>query len=295
MNSIILFGDNVMLSESCECRFVSEININKTDMKNYFQSENIFIAGREASRWANDVTETINQAYKKQMEMSAQFYNRIFDIPVSKDSATWGENFWGLKVWTDYMNMAKRNLDIYTDWAKKTSGVAVNSIDEPVFLSEELLEKYIEKYEHQIREIKDFNNLFIDTLANSPNKSVPGQSRIISNFKKSTEDNLDLFMNTVKAVLKPGSENVLADINKQLHAITKLNYEIWADMVALITDNTSDKNNEAQKDHDEKAVEELVKTAKQHQAKPEYHEFKSKKYNSRVNRVKPRVRVTHKK
>lgn len=264
-------------------------------MKNYFQSENIFIAGQGTTRWTNDVTETINQAYKKQMEMSGQFYNRIFDIPVLKDSATWTENFWGLKVWTDYMNTAKRNLDIYTDWAKKTGNRAVNLIEEPVFLSDELLEKYIEKYEHQIREIKDFNNLFIDTLANTPNKSIPGQSRIISNFKKSTEDNLDLFMNTVKAVLKPGNENVLTDINKQIHAITKLNYEIWADMVALITDKTSAISGDTQKDHDEKIVEELVKTAKQHQAKPENHKFKSKKYNTHVNRVKPRVRVTHKK
>ncbi|MFY9308398.1 MAG: hypothetical protein WAQ28_05030 [Bacteroidia bacterium] len=264
-------------------------------MGNYQFSENGHTAEAFGTKLAKDITETMNQAYKRQMEMSAQFYNRIFDMPVLKDNSLQDENFWGLRVWQNNMSMAKHSLDTYTNWAKQMGMYSFSPAKKkPEVFSKDLIEKFIDNYERQIQEIKEFNALFIDSLTNSSHITFEHTSRIIENFKKSTENNLDLFMHTVKGLLQPANQNIFTEITKEIDAITKLNFEIWADLVEIMgrTYRADAAAAHSELKEQPKASEMVEKKI----AKPVYKEYKANKHNVTASpRVKSRVHAIRKK
>lgn len=265
-------------------------------MTNYQFSENGHTAEAFGTKLTSDIAETMNQAYKRQMEMSTQFYNRIFDMPVLKDNIAPGENFWGLRVWQNNMSMAKHSLDTYTNWAKQMGVYSVTSSQQKTeVFSKDLIEKFIENYERQIQEIKEFNNLFIDSLAQTSHVAYEHTSRIIQNFKKSTENNLDLFMHTVKGLLLP-DQNIFLQVTKEIDAITKLNFEIWADLVEIMGHTYRADAAAAGHAKNEQAEKKRSEKAEKSEIKPEHDEFKFNKHAVTPNhRVKSRVHAIRKK
>jgi hypothetical protein len=265
-------------------------------MKNYFSSENGHSREQLATRWADDVAETMNQTYKKQLEMSAELYNRMFGTSFSKDRTAADGNNFGMKLWENNINMAEKVMDIYSDWMKQMAGFTTNSFyNEKNWkaLSERITENTIENCERQIDQLKEFNNYFIDTLESSSRGTNLEASNVIKNFRKSTEENLDLFLNTVKAVLKPGDKELLSEINEQVDSIAKLNFQVWTDLLTTVSRGAQKAAKETE-DATESMNREAGKSTKNQSVKNENREPKSERDNGNVNREKMSME-THKK
>lgn len=262
-------------------------------MKNYSFPEHTHTVNNAAATLSNEIMTTMNQAYKRQMEMSIQFYNRIFDLPViDENNIAKDDNFWGLRVWQNNMHKAKHSLDRCTNLAKQ---MAEAKNKQGSVLSKELLKMFVENYERQIQEIKEYNNQFIDSLEYTSHVAYEHTSRVIKNFRKSTENNLDLFMHTVNGMFNSGEQNIAVQIVKEIDSLTKLNFEIWADLVEIVGNpgRAGLKTPEQiEKEHAHKQNREKDKDVGK---RPEYHDFKANKRKGHVDRTKPRLYASRKK
>ncbi len=248
-------------------------------MKNYFSPETEQ-KEQQKTRWADDIIETMNQAYKRQLEMTTGFYNRMIGTSFTRGKTTTGESPLGMRIWENNVNMIEQYMNMYSDWYRQMPGLAANSFyDQKNWKTfyEKITEDSIANYERQIQWIKEFNNYFIDTLENNSRGTGLETHRVIRNFRKNTDDSFDLYMNTVKALLKPGDKELLAEINNQIDSITKLNFEIWTDLLASMTSSFRKNISETWEVAEKTTEKESAKTTKQQYPKSEGRESKMQK------------------
>lgn len=265
-------------------------------MKNYFSPETEQ-KEQQKTRWADDIIETMNQAYKRQLEMTTEFYNRMLGTSFTKGKTTTDGSPSRMKIWENNLNRIEQYMNIYSDWFRQMPGFAANPFyDEKNWKTfyEKITEDAIANYERQIQWIKEFNNNSIDTLENNSHGTGLETHRVIRNFRKNTEDSLDLYMNTVKALLKPGNKELLTEINDQIDSITKLNFEIWTDLLASMTSNFRENISETWAAGEKTTEKESAKAAKQQYPKNEGRESKTQKESVSATREKELLETTKK-
>lgn len=226
-------------------------------MKNNFESGNGHIKSM-GMPLIKDIAETMNETYKKQMEMSTEMYNQLIGVPFSKEKTPTVESFWGTNSFKSNLNFFEKNMEMYSDLFKKMTSLTFDPIysgKEINSFSDKMYESIIGIYEKQIKQIKEFNNYFIEAVEKNTKGSSIDSSHLIKNFKNNMDENLDSYLTTAKIILKPDNKTLLQEMNKQIDSAFKSNLTYWSDLIISMSKGLKGQ----QKETHEKTVKETKK------------------------------------
>lgn len=226
-------------------------------MKNNLGSENGQTKILETPLITN-ISETMNETYKKQMEISTEMYNQLLGIPFSKEKTTQNEDYYDMNFFKNTLSLFEKNIETYTDLMKRISLFTIDSFyreKETIDYSEKVFESLVGMNEKQMMQIKEFNSIFFEALEKNNKGTSFDSSPIIATLKNKIEENLDSSMNTLKTILKPNNKNLWTEINSQMNSVIKSNLTFWSDIIISMNKVTK----QEQKESNEKAKKETKK------------------------------------
>lgn len=198
-------------------------------MKN-FNSENNHSSDKTAT-WFSNLTETINNTYKKQLDISADLYNQFLIFPFTKETSAALEDLSGMKFLKNNISQAEKNIEKFTDLMAQTNRLTMEPFFkvQPELSAEKTSENAVNFYESQIGIMKNMNSYFFEIWQNNSEKTVVDYSDVIKKFRTNIEKNMDFAVDSAKIISKSDNKNFLQDMNKQFDIIAKTNLEFWSD------------------------------------------------------------------
>ncbi|MES2593649.1 MAG: hypothetical protein V4608_17325 [Bacteroidota bacterium] len=198
-------------------------------MKN-FTSENNH-SSEKASTWFTDITESINNTYKKQLNMSVDLYNQFLSFPFTKETTAAMEDLSGMKFLKNNINQAEKNIEKFTDLMLQTNRLSTESFfsAKPEFISEKTTENISNFYESQIEIMKNLNSYFFEIWKTNSEQTLADYSTIIKKFSENVEKNLNFAAESAKSISTSDNKSSLEGLNKQFDQMAKVNLEFWTD------------------------------------------------------------------
>lgn len=231
-------------------------------MKKYFGSENGHTKSLETPLF-KDISDSINKTYKKQMGMSAEMYDQLIGVPLSKEKTFPMEDFFSMKILKSNTELLRNSIETYSDFGRKMMefryGPFFIKTENKIF-TDKTIEMLLDIFEKQTDQIKEFNNYFLDTMEKTTKGTSLDSSHMIENIKKNIQDNMDSSLNSARIMLKPDNKKLLEEINEEVDSFFKTNLLFWTDLFYSFS-NVSKK--EVKETREEKMKETIKETPKE--------------------------------